>query len=140
MIAHSEMHDETRTFKLVRIDSLTVTEESFDPPAEPVGDEPFGEAWRMIPEGTLWDIHLHFEPKVAANVAEVQWHRSQTVDWNADGSVNYRVRVDGLGEITWWLLGYGDQVTVDAPAELRQRVKAVADNVVARYAGTGSES
>jgi len=140
VIAHSELHNERRTFKLVRIESLTVTDETFDSPAEPVGEEPFGEAWRMIPEGTLWDVHLHFEPKVAANVAEVRWHRSQRVEWNDDGSIDYHVRVDGLGEITWWLLGYGDQVTVIDPPQLRERAKAVAENVVAKYAEIGGQS
>ena len=140
VIAHSEMHDETRTFKLIRIDSLAVTEETFDTPADPVGDEPFGDAWRMIPEGKLHDVRLHFEPKVAANVAEVQWHHSQKVDWNDDGSIEFRATVDGLGELTWWLLGYGDQVTVMDPPELRQRVVAVAGNVVAKYDESGSES
>jgi predicted DNA-binding transcriptional regulator YafY len=34
--------------------------------------------------------------------------------------------VDGLGEITWWILGYGDQVEVLAPAALRSKVAEVA--------------
>ena len=87
----------------------------------------------MIPEGKLYDVHLHFDPKVAGNVAEVRWHRSQRVQWNDDGSMEFHVRVDGLGEITWWVLGYGDQVEVVAPAALRRKVAAVASAVAQRH-------
>ena len=34
----------------------------------------------------------------------------------------YKVRVSGLDEIMWWILGYGDQAEVLAPEELRQMV------------------
>jgi len=139
LIAHSARHKEVRTFKLSRIRKLTVTERTFTPDDDVGVDEHFGDAWGMIPEGKLHNIHLHFEKKVAGNVAEVQWHRSQRVEWNDDGSIEYYVRVDGLGEISWWLLGYGDQVEVIAPAELRRRVRRIAANVAAKY-GKGGRS
>jgi proteasome accessory factor B len=47
--------------------------------------------------------------------------------------MDYRATVDGLGEITWWILGYGDQVEVIAPAALRKTVVATAKSVLARY-------
>lgn len=36
--------------------------------------EYLGRAWVMIPEGRNYNIKLRFLPKVAQNVAEVQWH------------------------------------------------------------------
>lgn len=136
LIAYSRDHKETRTFKLGRIRKLTVTEETFPPREEVEPERLFGDAWSMIPEGKLYDVHLHFEEKVAGNVAEVQWHPSQQVEWNDDGSIEFRARVDGLGEITWWVLGYGDQVEAVAPAQLRRRVAAVAANVARRHRRT----
>lgn len=139
LIAWSVKHAQRRTFKLGRIRKLTVTDRTFPPPAGPVPEEAFGEAWCMIPEGTLYDVHLHFEPKVAGNVAEVHWHPSQHVQWNDDGSVQFHVRVDGLGEISWWVLSYGDQVEVLAPEPLRRRVAEVAARVAAKYAAEGAQ-
>jgi len=133
VIAHSSRHGENRTFKLGRIRKLTVTDRTFKEPKDADLDEHFGRAWSMIPEGKIYSVHLHFEPKVAGNVAEVTWHESQRVKWNDDGSIEFRVTVDGLGEITWWILGYGDQVEVVAPAVLRRRVAAVAERMAARY-------
>jgi proteasome accessory factor B len=139
LVAWSVKHGQRRTFKLGRIRKLTVTDRTFTPPPEGVPEEAFGAAWCMISEGTLHDVHLHFEPHVAGNVAEVRWHPSQRVEWNDDGSVEFHVRVDGLGEISWWILGYGDQVEVLAPEPLRRRVAEVAARVAARYAPEGRQ-
>lgn len=125
---------EIRTYKLARIKSMEVTGETFPPTDGRRLDNHFGQAWSMIPEGRLYDVHLRFAPQVAGNVAEVQWHGSQQVQWCDDGSLDFRVRVDGLGEIFWWILGYGDRVCVQSPAALRQRVREMAGNVAALYA------
>ena len=144
VIAYSEMHQEIRTFKLMRFARLEPTDQTFAEPADVDLDDYFADAWRMIPEGQFYDVHLHFAPKVAANVAEVQWHRTQQIETNEDGSIEYRVRVNGLGEISWWLMGYGDQVKVVGPPELKERVVAAARNVLGQYgqaagaAGEGS--
>lgn len=138
--AWSVRHKETRTFKLGRIRKLTVTEEVFSEPrqaddGDSDGKSVFGQAWSMIPEGKIYDIRLHFDKKVAGNVAEVQWHPSQQVQWNDDGSIEFGVSVDGLGEITWWILGYGDQVEVISPPELRLRVGEVSGRMARRHLG-----
>ena len=137
LIAWSVRHGEVRTFKLGRIRKLTVTGKTFKPHHKDEGENPFGSAWGMIPEGRLYDVHLHFAPKVAGNVAEVQWHESQRVEWNDDGSAEFHVTVDGLSEITWWILGYGDQVEVVAPSALRTRVTDVAGAMVKMYRRKG---
>ena len=128
--AFSVMHGEVRTFKLTRIRLLDVAEQTFEPPPGADGDEPFGAAWSMIPEGRLHDVHLRFEEMVAGNVAEVQWHPSQRVTRHDDGTIDFYVTVDGLREISWWILGYGDQVEVVDPPELRERIAEVAARAV----------
>jgi proteasome accessory factor B len=110
-----------------------VLKEQFPPRGQDALAGDFGDAWGMIPEGKLYDVHLHFSPKVAGNVAEVAWHHSQQVQWNDDGSLDFRARVDGLGEIMWWVLGYGDMVKVLAPDELSHQVAAMAGRVARQY-------
>jgi len=138
VVAWSAEHGQVRTFKLGRIAKLTVTGETFEPPPDFDLDKHFGQAWSMIPEGQLHDVHLRFERKVAGNVAEVQWHPSQRVHFNDDGSADVWFRVDGLGEITWWILGYGNQVEVIAPPALRRRMADIAAGVLARHAEGGA--
>ena len=140
VLAHAAKFGEVRTFKLGRIRKLTVTDKTFSQPAGLDIEDHFGQAWQMIPEGKLHHVHLHFEPKVAANVAEVNWHRTQRVEWNDDGSIEFHATVDGLGEIAWWILGYGDQVQAMAPAALRRRLAATAASIVKRYRRKGDAS
>ncbi|MGA2915367.1 MAG: YafY family protein [Sedimentisphaerales bacterium] len=122
VIGFSQLHKMIRTFNLGRIKSVETLADKFTD-----GDnfdlyEYLGRAWSLIPEGRLYNIKLKFSPLVAHNVSEVQWHSTQQALWNEDGSVVLTFRVDGLGEISWWVLGYGDQVQVLEPAALRKRV------------------
>lgn len=96
-------------------------------------DDYFGNAWAMIPEGKTYNVKLRFLPKVAENVAEVLWHSTQKVSRNSDGSATVEFRLDGLGEISWWILGYGDQVQVLAPKILKNKILQVARNMVKLY-------
>ncbi len=126
----SSLHNSVRTFKLNRIKRPQISDKCF------VGGEDFdlhdylGKSWSMIPEGRIYNVKLRFLPKVAENVAEVQWHSTQKVTRNDDGSAIIEFRVDGLGEITWWILGYGDQVQVLAPKILRDGVLKTAKNMI----------
>jgi len=88
-----------------------------------------GRAWSMLPEGRLYNIKLRFLPEVAYDVANVRWHETQIVHFEDDGSAIVEFRVDGLKEITWWILSYGDQVEVLAPRVLRQRIIQIAQRI-----------
>ncbi|MHC4115090.1 MAG: helix-turn-helix transcriptional regulator [Planctomycetota bacterium] len=126
----SAMHNSIRTFKLNRIRELKVLGKRFLDGDDFDLQEYLGRAWVMIPQGQIYNIKLRFLPKVAANVTEVNWHSTQEVTRNSDGSATVKFRVDGLGEIIWWILGYGDQVQVLAPKKLREKVLEVAGNII----------
>jgi proteasome accessory factor B len=133
VIGHSREHRAVRTFKLGRFVELQMLEERFAPPKKTLEDY-LGNAWRFMPEGREYDVRLRFAPLVAPNVAEVRWHKTQQIAWQDDGSLLFDVRVDGLDEIFWWILGYGDQVEVLAPKPLRDRVKRTVENLANAYA------
>ncbi len=129
VLGHSSLHDSIRTFKLNRIKTLEVLSQGFLEQNFDV-DAHLGRAWALIPEGRIHNVRLRFLPKVATNVSEVRWHSTQKVTHNPDSSVTIDFRVDGLGEISWWILGYGDQVQVLAPPALRQRIIRMARNMI----------
>jgi len=66
-------------------------------------DEYLGRAWSVEPEGKLYNIKLRFAPEIAPEVSTTQWHSTQTVTHQADGSTVIEFRVDGLNEIKWWM-------------------------------------
>lgn len=119
-----------KVFKLSRVRDVALLPKTFvrDRHVDPA--EALGRAWSMQPEGRLFHVKLRFSAEVAEAVLEVQWHRTQQVERQPDGSAVVEFRVDGLREITWWILSYGDQVEVLAPQALRQRVLGMAKNIV----------
>lgn len=131
LIGHSHGHGAIRTFKLGRFVEMEPTGDRFKRPSQTV-DQYLGNAWRFIPEGREYAVRLRFLPRVAANVAEVRWHATQRVTWEDDGSILFEATVDGLGEISWWILSYGENVEVLEPQELRQRIRQTALRVAER--------
>ena len=98
-------------------------------------EEYFGKAWSMIPEGKIHHVKLRFLPKVAGNVAEVIWHQTQKLTRHTDGSMTFEADVDGLNEISWWVMGYADQVEVLEPVTLRRQIAQLAENMVKTHNG-----
>ena len=135
VIGRSSRHRAVRTFKLGRFKRLTAADGRFTRPGGLSLEKHLGNAWRLMRGDTAYEVHLKFSPHIGPNMAEINWHRTQQVAWDEDGSVHFRASVDGLSEIVWWVLGYGDQVEVVEPPELRRRVADTARRMLAMYDG-----
>jgi len=129
VLGKSELCDSIRAFKLNRIRKLHVLDKCFVEDKKFDIQEYLGRAWSMLPEGRLYHVKLKFSPEVAHDVAGVQWHSTQTVIFQDDGSAIVEFCVDGLNEIMWWILRYGDQVQVLAPKILKRRIVEIAQNM-----------
>jgi len=134
VVGRSSVHRGARTFHLGRMRGLESTSETFEIPARFSLDRYLGNAWHLV-RGPERDVRvvIRFQPKVAHNVAEVTWHKTQQLKWNDDGTLNFSVTVDGLSEISWWILGYGDQAEVLAPAELRTAISGHVSRLAQLY-------
>ena len=136
VVGHSTLHKEVRTFNLARMAGLEVTCQSYKIPKDFSLATYLGNAWHLMPEpGPDHNVLVCFQQLVAQNVAEVVWHRTQEVKFREDGTLDFRVRVSGLNEIAWWILGYGDQAEVIKPVRLRKLVARRAANMHALYNG-----
>lgn len=131
LIAWSHRHAEYRTFKVDRIVSMEFTGDGFAPHTDFSCERYFGKAWRMIPDGVVYDIRLRFDAEVAASVEEIQWHATQRTRRDAEDRLIFEVEVDGLKEIAPWILGYGEHVEVLAPDELRELIRGKAEQILA---------
>lgn len=135
VIGRSSLHREVRTFNVLRITQLESLGELFKIPIRFSMDRYLRNAWHLIPEpGPDCRVVVRFEKLVAHNVAEILWHKTQHVEWRPDGRIDFYVTVSGLSEITWWILGYGDQAEVLEPPELRKRIREHAGRMAERYA------
>ena len=134
VVGFASLYNEIRIFKISRILSLDETKERFSRPAGFSLDEFLGNAWSLIPDRSgEREILLRFSPLVAQNVAEVRWHKTQEARPLPDGSLEVRFRVAGIQEISWWILGYGAEVEVLAPPELRRIVREHAERMRSYY-------
>lgn len=104
-----------RVHDLCKLDKRFVRDEKFDVNAH------LDKALSMVPNGGPYDVKLSFLPELA-HIAGINWHSTQSVAFEQDGSVTVRFRIDGLDEITWWLLRFGDKVQVLAPLALKQKI------------------
>lgn len=130
VLGKSSLQKGFHAFKLNRIKEINILDKRFIEDKKFNVSEHLDRAWSMIPEGRLYNIKLRFMPKVAHSVAEVRWHNTQRVIFEDDGSAIIEFYVDGLSEITWWILSYGDQVQVLAPKVLQRRIIEIAQNTV----------
>jgi proteasome accessory factor B len=134
VIGRSTLHRNVRTFNVGRIVDLQPLGDPFEVPRGFSVERYLRNAWHLIPEpGPDQEICVRFGPRVAQNVAEVTWHKSQWVEFRPDGSLDFHVTVSGLNEISWWVLGYGDQAEVIRPPELRRIVGGHAVRMAQRY-------
>ena len=139
VIGRSTVHRDVRTFNIGRIRQLEPLDDGFQVPPRFSLDRYLRNAWRLIPEdGPDYEVVVRFGGRVANNVAEVVWHKTQRHEWLDDGRLELRVTVSGLQEISWWILGYGDQAEVMEPPELRSLIAERARSMVAIYASDGA--
>jgi len=134
VIGRSSLHRATRTFNVGRITQIEMLEDEYRIPRGFSLERYLGNAWHLIPEpGPDEQVVVRFSKLVAQNVAEVLWHKTQCLVFNEDGTLDFHVTVSGLGEISWWILGYGDQAEVIRPEKLRHRIAERAERTAALY-------
>ena len=135
VVGRSSLHRAKRTFNLGRILQIEPLDDHFQIPRGFSIERYLRNAWHMIPEkGRDREVVVRFSKLVAQNVAEVNWHKTQRLVFHDDGSADFHVTVSGLNEISWWILGYGDQAEVLEPPELRQLIAERAKRMAEKYA------
>ena len=127
-------HGAVKTFKIERIAEAVLSNEHYEIPRDFDPQRLLANAW-----GVIWrdedaiEVVLRFSPKVAERVKESVWHHSQQISELADGGCLYTVQVGSTLEMKPWVRGWGADVTVVAPAELRAEIVEEARRTVAAY-------
>lgn len=133
LIGWDEGREGRRTFKVERILSAALTPQRFEPdPGTSVAADLL-RAWDVMSDEPPVKVVLRFVPGVAARAAETRWHPSQEIEKLADGSLRWAGRVAGLREIRIWILGWGADVEVLEPFDLRREVAGELRRAGGRY-------
>jgi predicted DNA-binding transcriptional regulator YafY len=125
LIAYCERRQAVLMFKVDRIQAITLLDERYAIPKDFALDDYMGATWGLLrgDASEPVDIVLHFSPEAGAWVAEEQWHPSQQVEEQADGSVLFKLYIAVTAEFVNWLMYYGSRVHVLEPVWLRERVR-----------------
>jgi predicted DNA-binding transcriptional regulator YafY len=131
VVGHDHLRNDLRVFAVDRIRSVSLTNHRFEIP-EDFDFEVFTQtAFNMI-WGETQEAKIRFSASQAPYIRERTWHPSQKIEIEPDGSIILTLQVADLGEVKFWLIGFGAEAEVLEPAALRDDVKAECLAVVQR--------
>jgi predicted DNA-binding transcriptional regulator YafY len=122
VIGWSRTRGQLRTFKVDRIQRVSLTAQFFTPNQDVTAVDLLRHAWGVWYGVDLTKVVLRFAPEVAARVRETIWHPSQVLEEQPDGSLLWSVEIAGTLELVSWIRGWGHEVEVLAPESLRAEI------------------
>ncbi len=111
-VGYCHLRAEVRTFAVQRVRSLRATGETFDRPADFRLEDYMRGCFRPSAATVIIEVVLRFTPDVAGRIAEKQWHPSQTIEHQPDGSLIVRFRLSSLVEVKRWAMYWGEACEV----------------------------
>ena len=122
LIAFDEKRRAPRNFRLERISAVVVLDQRFSPPLGSSLKKLLGSAWGIWTSERPVEIVLRFTARVATRVTSATWHESQVVRRLPDGGVELCLVIAEPTEMRPWILGWGKECEVLAPAALRNSI------------------
>lgn len=119
--AYCRERADSRTFAIHRIVTAELLDEQFARRPDP--------AWEGAHAFLLWHrasvehVSIRFSPAVAGEICERRWHASARVTPAEDGGVVLDMDISAPEELERWLLGFGPDAEVLAPASLAERIR-----------------
>jgi proteasome accessory factor B len=135
LVAHSQQHDEIRTFKVDRIVDVTLEQLKFQKPTDFNLRDYLRHSLAIFHEdGPPQRVVIRFAPEVARYVAEHRWHASQTLTRQDDDSLLAEFELTSLEEVKSWVLSFGSKAVVEEPPQLRETIEADLHAALGAYA------
>jgi proteasome accessory factor B len=121
LYARAHEYGEVRTFAVERVQQVEVAEATFEIPADFSPTEYARSAFGII-GGRPQTIELLFAAEIGGYVRERNWHESQALTDEPDGSVRLTLEVAPSFDLKSWIKGFLPHVRVVRPASLRDEI------------------
>ena len=128
LVAHVEELPEMRLWRLDRLVSADLLDRGFQRREDFSLPDYAAQSFGVFQEEPF-DVVLQFTPEAADDASRWQFHPTQKVIQEADGSVTVRLHAGGMQEMCWHLFTWGAAVTVVEPNELRGTLLKMAEAV-----------
>lgn len=123
VIGFREPPGKLRTFKVERIERVELLRESYTIPEDFDPGALLANAWGIwYTEREPVEVVLRFHPRVVHRVRESRWHPSEAIEEQPDGSLLWRAQVAETQEMLPWIRGWGADVEVLEPIEVRKQM------------------
>ncbi|BAW98005.1 hypothetical protein NIES970_29680 (plasmid) [[Synechococcus] sp. NIES-970] len=114
---YCHLRQEVRQFRIDRIRELKKLEQTFE--RRPFNlQEKLGTSFQYEVGGKTYDVAIAFDKQTAPYITERLWHKTQTIETHADGSITLQFTASGLNDMKRWILGYGRGAIAKSPPEL----------------------
>ena len=124
-----------RTFAIGKILGVMQTQKEFrfTLPVHPESllDHSFGS---VVKDGMPEEVVINFSPRVAELIRQNVWHPKQTLEPLEDGGMRFSLKLNSFSEIIPWILSWGADATVIAPAKLIKEVSETLEQALMPYA------
>jgi predicted DNA-binding transcriptional regulator YafY len=134
VVGRSTLHRGVRLFRIPWIQRVEVTEESYVIPPRFRLDRWLSQSSDERPGDTPREVQLRFNARIAPVVQDRHGRIGQKLCHLSSGELDLFLTVPLREEIVLWILGFGEQVEVLKPAELRETVKRRAEQIARIHA------
>ncbi len=133
-IGRIEPEKKMRTFKIERVERIELRKEAYTIPKSFDPQQLLSQAWGIwFTSQEPVKIRLRFSARVAARVKETRWHPTEQVTEQPDGSLLWSASIAEPREMLPWVRGWGADVEVLEPEELRETILNELMQAVAIY-------
>jgi predicted DNA-binding transcriptional regulator YafY len=132
LVGHSSADRSVRMFEIAWIERLEKTNEPYTIPPR-FRLERFLEKSGHAAIAPRQEVQLRFTPNAARSLRDAPLGHNQRTDAGPGGSIDVCLYVEHLEEIVLWVVGFGDQVEVLEPNELKKAVLSWAQRIIQIY-------
>ena len=132
MTGHCHMRKEIQTFACDRIRDIALSDLAFTAPDDFEIDGYLQSSFGVF-HGRMTRVKIWFSPEAAMHIKEKQWHPSQEIIDQADGSIIFTAQTAGIHDIRIWVLSWGINARVLEPEPLKDMIKSEVVALIRAY-------
>ena len=133
LVGRSPQREEICHWKISRIEAAEVTKVHFQRPDDFDLQQHLAKSFGVyLGDGDV-KIKVWFTPAVARYVSESNWHESQKLTQQKDGSLLAEFQLSDTEEIKRWIMSFGQHAVVQEPESLKEEIVHELNSLLAAY-------
>lgn len=128
LIGVEEGKPDPYVYRMHKLSEVVLTDKTFDKGGFDIKE--YANTSFGVYHNEVMKVELLFTPDVAEDVLNFNFHPTQKVKQNDDGSVTVKFKASGELEILWHIFKWGDNVKIIAPTKLKKMYVEILANII----------